>query len=87
VRERQRDREGERGGGGRENPHAFASFTRLPALISHIPPAAPFCSIPDPPAAVWCRRSYMEGLEKSNEEALADIRERLSDLSRETHRH
>jgi hypothetical protein len=29
----------------------------------------------------------MEGLEKSNEEALADIRERLSDLSRETHRH
>lgn len=33
------------------------------------------------------RRSYMQGLEKSNEQALAEIRQRLSDLARETHGH
>lgn len=31
------------------------------------------------------RRSYMEGLEKSNEQALSGISQRLADLSRETH--
>jgi hypothetical protein len=29
----------------------------------------------------------MQGLEKSNEQALAEIRQRLSDLARETHGH